>query len=157
MPWLSIWTTADQIVTPPTRARLDGALDCHPPGGLPRGPVSHGELPPTRPRVALVLRRACTAAPAARTGELPGQLVTSFVAKFAHAAPRTTHDVAGLQRDAAHDVAPQDRVAEEVDERQPVAGRQVRPDRVRRVEREQQRSTRPATPARPARPPAASR
>ena len=36
------------------------------------------------------------------------------------------HDVDALQQHAAHDVAPQDRVAEQVDERQPVARRQVR-------------------------------
>ena len=48
-------------------------------------------------------------------------------------------DVDRLQGDAPLEVAPQDRVAEQVDEGEPVAGRQVRLQRPRGVDRQQQR------------------
>ena len=56
---------------------------------------------------------------------------TSLVVKFAQAAARNTTTYTAWSSDAAHDVAPQDRVAEQVDEGQPVAGRQVRLERAR--------------------------
>ena len=89
LPWLSIWTTADQTVTPPDSARLDGAVDVALQDGLRAArPVSHGQLPADPAVVALVLR-GLSAAPLTGRG-VPGQLVTSFVAKFAHAAPNAT-------------------------------------------------------------------
>ena len=50
----------------------------------------------------------------------------SLVMKLAQAAAEEHHDVDDLQEHTAQHVAPQDRVAEQVDEGQPVAGRQVR-------------------------------
>jgi triacylglycerol lipase len=56
LPWLSIWTTADQTVTPPDSARLDGAVDVALQDACGSGPVSHGQLPGDPSAVALVLR-----------------------------------------------------------------------------------------------------
>jgi len=56
LPWLSIWTTADQTVTPPDSARIDGAVDVALQDACGTGPVSHGQLPGDPAAVALVLR-----------------------------------------------------------------------------------------------------
>jgi triacylglycerol lipase len=61
LPWLSIWTTADQTVTPPDSARLDGAVDVALQAACGGGPVSHGQLPADPAVVALVLRGLSTA------------------------------------------------------------------------------------------------
>ncbi len=63
--WVSIWTTDDQVVTPPASASLDGALDLAVQDVCPGRPVAHGELP-TDPAVqALVLDALGVAAPSA--------------------------------------------------------------------------------------------
>lgn len=61
LPWLSIWTTADQTVTPPDSARLDGAVDVPLQQVCGGGAVSHGQLPADPAVVALVLRGLSTA------------------------------------------------------------------------------------------------
>lgn len=43
--FVSVWTTADRVVTPPASARLDGALDVRVQSVCPRSRVGHGELP----------------------------------------------------------------------------------------------------------------
>jgi hypothetical protein len=67
LPWLSIWTTADQTVTPPDSARLDGAVDVALQDVCGGGPVSHGQLPGDPAVVALVLR-GLSAAPLTPAG-----------------------------------------------------------------------------------------
>ena len=61
LPWLSIWTTTDQTVTPPDSARLDGAVDVALQDVCGPAPVSHGQLPADPAVVALVLRGLSTA------------------------------------------------------------------------------------------------
>jgi triacylglycerol esterase/lipase EstA (alpha/beta hydrolase family) len=43
--WVSVWSTVDEVVTPPDSARLDGAIDLTVQGVCPRSVVPHGELP----------------------------------------------------------------------------------------------------------------
>jgi triacylglycerol lipase len=43
--WVSIWSTVDQVVTPPDSARLDGAIDMTVQSVCPSSQVEHGELP----------------------------------------------------------------------------------------------------------------
>jgi triacylglycerol esterase/lipase EstA (alpha/beta hydrolase family) len=52
--WVSIWTTDDQISTPPETARLDGALDFSVQQVCPGVEVSHGQLPESRVVIAMV-------------------------------------------------------------------------------------------------------
>ena len=53
--WVSIWTTDDEVVTPPSSAVLEGALDFVVQDICPGRPVAHGQLP-TDPAVqAMVL------------------------------------------------------------------------------------------------------
>ena len=65
------------------------------------------------------------------------QAVMSLVAKFAQAAAEEHHHVHRLDGEPAFDVPPEDRLAEEVDPRQPVPGRQVRLHGGRGVQRDQ--------------------
>ena len=43
--WVSVWTTADQTVTPPDSARLEGALDLTVQSVCADSRVTHGQLP----------------------------------------------------------------------------------------------------------------
>lgn len=53
--WVSFWTTVDQVVTPPTSASLDGALDVPVQDVCPSSTVDHGNLPRDPVVGALVL------------------------------------------------------------------------------------------------------
>jgi triacylglycerol lipase len=63
--WVSIWTTGDQVVTPPSSASLDGALDITVQDVCPRRQVAHGELPTDAAVQALVLDALAIAPPSA--------------------------------------------------------------------------------------------
>jgi triacylglycerol lipase len=54
--WMSVWTTDDQVVTPPVSARLPGALDVQLQSVCPAATVSHSELPTNPVVIAMVLR-----------------------------------------------------------------------------------------------------
>ena len=54
--WLSIWSTTDEVVTPPETARLDGARNVVLQGICPDVVVHHGEFPASPLVVGLVLR-----------------------------------------------------------------------------------------------------
>jgi triacylglycerol lipase len=62
--WISIWTTDDQIVVPPSSSELDGALDFTLQSVCPRAVVSHGDLPESRIVIAAVTRQLAVAEPA---------------------------------------------------------------------------------------------
>ncbi|HEX6756254.1 MAG TPA: lipase [Mycobacteriales bacterium] len=65
--WVSIWTSVDQVVTPPDSARLDGALNIPVQSVCATSRVGHSELP-TDPVVgSLVLAALAPAAPATPT------------------------------------------------------------------------------------------
>jgi pimeloyl-ACP methyl ester carboxylesterase len=67
-PWLSLWTTQDQTVVPPTSASLPGAVDVPLQSVCPDEQVAHGGLPTDPLVVGLVLQALGTAplaAPAA--------------------------------------------------------------------------------------------
>lgn len=64
VPWLSIWTTDDETVTPPESARLDGAVNVPVQGACPGARVSHGALP-TDPEVTDLVLQAITSRPLA--------------------------------------------------------------------------------------------
>ena len=59
--WLSLWTTQDETVTPPTSARLDGAVNVELQAVCPALQVSHADLP--RDPVVTRLVLAALAAP----------------------------------------------------------------------------------------------
>ena len=61
--FVSIWSSADQVVTPPESAQLAGAVDVRVQSVCPRSVVEHGELP-TDPQVqAIVLSELGTEEP----------------------------------------------------------------------------------------------
>ena len=60
--WLSLWTTDDQVVTPPNSARLAGAIDVPVQSVCPALSISHSELP-TNPDVTAIVLQALSAGP----------------------------------------------------------------------------------------------
>jgi triacylglycerol lipase len=70
--WMSVWTSDDQVVTPPDSAQLPGALDVEVQSVCPAASVSHSQLPTSPVVIAMVLRelgrRPMTRPPAAVCG-----------------------------------------------------------------------------------------
>lgn len=65
-PWLSLWTTDDQVVRPPDSARLPGAVNVALQSVCPGLTIAHGQLPTAPLVVGIVLRtlhRPASAAP----------------------------------------------------------------------------------------------
>jgi triacylglycerol lipase len=56
-PWLSLWTTDDQVVTPPGSARLAGAINAAIQSVCPGQRISHDQLP-TNPVVTAIVLQA---------------------------------------------------------------------------------------------------
>lgn len=54
--WMSVWTTDDQVVTPPDSARLPAALDVELQAVCPAVSVSHSQLPTSPAVIAMVLQ-----------------------------------------------------------------------------------------------------
>jgi triacylglycerol lipase len=54
--WMSVWTSDDQVVTPPDSARLPGALDVQVQSVCPAASVSHSQLPTSPVVTAMVLQ-----------------------------------------------------------------------------------------------------
>ncbi len=55
-PWLSLWTTDDQVVQPPDSARLTGAVNVPLQSICPDASIGHGQLPTAPLVVGIVLR-----------------------------------------------------------------------------------------------------
>jgi pimeloyl-ACP methyl ester carboxylesterase len=55
-PWLSLWTTDDQVVQPPDSARLPGAVNVPLQSICPGAAIMHGQLPTAPLVVGIVLR-----------------------------------------------------------------------------------------------------
>ena len=55
-PWLSLWTTDDQVVQPPDSAQLSGAVDVPLQSIYPGAAIQHGQLPTAPLVVGIVLR-----------------------------------------------------------------------------------------------------
>jgi triacylglycerol lipase len=60
--WMSLWTTDDQVVTPPESARLPGAINVPIQSICPGERISHGQLP-TNPVVTEIVLQAIGAGP----------------------------------------------------------------------------------------------
>ena len=60
--WMSLWTTEDEVVTPPDSARLEGAVNVALQDVCPTATVGHGELP-VAPLVRGLVLQALSAAP----------------------------------------------------------------------------------------------
>jgi len=65
--WVSIWSTDDQTVVPPSTADLDGALDFTIQSVCPDAVVTHGDLPRTPSVIAAVIQELGVGRP-----EVPG-------------------------------------------------------------------------------------
>jgi triacylglycerol lipase len=65
--WLSLWTTDDQVVTPPTSARLAGAINVPVQSVCPDERISHDQLP-TDPVVTAIVLQAIGPGPIRRPG-----------------------------------------------------------------------------------------
>jgi triacylglycerol esterase/lipase EstA (alpha/beta hydrolase family) len=65
--WVSLWTTADQTVTPPDSARLDGAVDLTVQSVCADSQVAHGQLP-SDPLVQGIVLAELAAGPPAELG-----------------------------------------------------------------------------------------
>lgn len=63
--WLSLWTSDDQVVTPPDSAQLAGAINVQVQSVCPAARISHSELPASPVVVAMVLQ-AISPGPLAR-------------------------------------------------------------------------------------------
>ena len=61
-PWLSLWTTDDQVVQPPDSARLPGAVNIPLQSVCPGVSIGHGQLPTAPLVVGIVLRTLRSAA-----------------------------------------------------------------------------------------------
>jgi pimeloyl-ACP methyl ester carboxylesterase len=61
-PWLSLWTTDDQVVQPPDSARLPGAVNVPLQSVCPGVSIGHGQLPTAPLVVGIVLRTLRSAA-----------------------------------------------------------------------------------------------
>lgn len=61
-PWLSLWTTDDQVVQPPDSARLPGAVNVSLQSVCPGVSIGHGQLPTDPLVVGIVLRALRSAA-----------------------------------------------------------------------------------------------
>ncbi|WP_236791117.1 lipase [Amycolatopsis sp. GM8] len=68
LPWLSIWTDRDEVVTPPDSARLDGAVNVPLQQACPGNQAAHGDLP-TDPEAQALVVRALGTAPLAAPAE----------------------------------------------------------------------------------------
>ena len=60
-PWLSLWTTDDQVVQPPDSARLTGAVNVPLQSICPGAAIQHGQLPTAPLVVGIVLRTLSSA------------------------------------------------------------------------------------------------
>ena len=85
--WITVRTDQDRTVTPTDSAELDGALNIEVQDLCPDATTSHGELP-ADPVVLATLRSAL--GEDAPTAPDRRHLLTSLVAKLAHAAPANT-------------------------------------------------------------------
>jgi hypothetical protein len=65
--WVSVWTTEDDIVTPPDSARLAGALDLTVQSVCPVSRVGHSQLPTDPVVQGIVLALLSSAPPATFT------------------------------------------------------------------------------------------
>ena len=69
--WVSIWTTQDEVVTPPDSARIDGAVDVPVQEVCPSAQVAHGALP-TAPGSSELVLQALAVAPFTVPATCPG-------------------------------------------------------------------------------------